>query len=154
MENAKENKISASETASHFDKEQERQTELRPEKNLGADKKHTSLKATKLKYEETMTEPLKTLRSIAHHLDPVVTISEKGTNSMNISEIDRALNDHELIKIKLSIFDRSSRKKIGSEIALATSSHVVQQIGKTLVLYRQNNLVKPTLSNIHRYRTK
>ena len=101
-----------------------------------------------------MTEPLKTLRSIAHHLDPVVTISEKGTNPMNISEIDRALNDHELIKIKLSIFDRSSRKKIGSEIALATSSHVVQQIGKTLVLYRQNNLVKPTLSNIHRYRTK
>ena len=101
-----------------------------------------------------MTEPLKTLRSIAHHLVPVVTISEKGTNSMNISEIDRALNDHELIKIKLSIFDRSSRKKIGNEIALATSSHVVQQIGKTLVLYRQNNLVKPTLSNIHRYRTK
>ena len=101
-----------------------------------------------------MTEPLKTLRSIAHHLDPVVTISEKGTNSMNISEIDRALNDHELIKIKLSIFDRSSLKKIGNEIALATSSHVVQQIGKTLVLYRQNNLVKPTLSNIHRYRTQ
>ena len=57
-------------------------------------------------------------------------------------------------KIKLSIFDRSSRKKIGNEIALATSSQVVQQIGKTLVLYRQNVSVKPTLSNINRYRTK
>ena len=56
MENAKENHISASENASHLYKEQERQTELRQEKNLGADKKHTSLKATKLKYEENAQE--------------------------------------------------------------------------------------------------
>ena len=100
-----------------------------------------------------MAEQLKTLRSIAHHLDPVVTIGEKGTNSMNMSEIDRALNDHELIKIKLSIYDRISRQKTGNKIALATSSQVVQQIGKTVFLYRQNISAKPALSNIHRYRT-
>ena len=100
-----------------------------------------------------MSEQMKTLRGIAHHLDPVVTISEKGTNSLNIEEIDRALHDHELIKIKLSILDRILRKKTGDEIARTTNSVVVKRIGKTVVLYRKNASVKPRLSNIHRYKT-
>ena len=51
-EKAKENQISASEKASHLYEEQEKQTELRQEEDLRADKNHISLKATKHKYEE------------------------------------------------------------------------------------------------------
>ena len=40
------------------------------------------------------------LRSQAHHLDPVVLLGANGLTNAVLHEIDRALNDHELIKEK------------------------------------------------------
>ncbi|MFB0996687.1 MAG: YhbY family RNA-binding protein, partial [Porticoccaceae bacterium] len=58
----------------------------------------------------------KHLRRLGHNLKPIVTIANKGlTDSVN-SEIDRALNDHELIKIKVSVGDRDAKKLISEEI--------------------------------------
>ena len=43
----------------------------------------------------------KSLRGIAHHLDPVVAVSERGLSEGITEETERALNDHELIKVKV-----------------------------------------------------
>ena len=60
----------------------------------------------------TSTTDKKHLRRLGHKLKPVVTISSKGlTNAVN-AEIDRALSDHELIKVKLSAGDRTVKKNI------------------------------------------
>ena len=52
-----------------------------------------------------MTPPsskeLRQLRAQAHSLKPVVTVAGKGLAPSVLEELDRALNDHELIKVKL-----------------------------------------------------
>jgi len=97
------------------------------------------------------TQMKKSLRGVAHHLDPVIAVSERGITHGIVEETERALADHELIKVKVFGADRSSRVEVASALAEATSSSVLQQIGKVAVLYRHNPKANPKLSNIARY---
>lgn len=97
------------------------------------------------------TQMKKSLRGVAHHLDPVIAVSERGITDGIVEETERALSDHELIKVKVFSADRSSRGEVASALAEATSSIVLQQIGKVAVLYRHNPKANPKLSNITRY---
>ena len=91
------------------------------------------------------------LRQIAHHLNPVVTIAEKGISDHLRDETERALTDHELIKVRVSLDDRSTRKALGTELAQACQAQIVQVIGKIFVLYRANPEANPKLSNVARF---
>ena len=51
-----------------------------------------------------------TLRSQAHHLDPVVLLGANGLTEAVMKEIDRALKAHELIKVKVPTDDREGRR--------------------------------------------
>jgi RNA-binding protein len=93
----------------------------------------------------------KHLRGIAHHLNPVVTLGDKGVTDAVVTETERALADHELIKARLNILDRDSRKSEGNALAERTGATVVQVIGKVWVLYRHNPDADPRLSNVTRY---
>ena len=93
----------------------------------------------------------KRFRQIAHHLQPVVTVAEKGLSEAVINETQRALKDHELIKVKLNIADRHARMNLGTELAQHTHSDIVQTIGKIIVLYRENPSADASLSNVSRY---
>ena len=97
------------------------------------------------------TQMKKSLRGVAHHLDPDIAVSERGISDGIVEETERALSDHELIKVKVFSADRSSRGEVASALAEATSSIVLQQIGKVAVLYRHNPKANPKLSNIARY---
>ena len=79
----------------------------------------------------TLNTQQKSLRGVAHHLDPVVAVSERGLSQGIVDETERALNDHELIKIKVFGIDRASRDEIASELAEKTSSTVLQKISKS-----------------------
>ena len=93
----------------------------------------------------------KSLRGVAHHLDPVVAVSERGITDGIIEETERALVDHEVIKVKVFSPDRTIRGAVATALAQATSSTVLQQIGKVAVLYRHNPKANSKLSNIARY---
>ena len=93
----------------------------------------------------------KSLRGIAHHLDPVVAVSERGLSEGIIEEAERALNDHELIKVKVFDNDRAARNVIATELAQKTDSVVLQKIGKIAVFYRKNPNANAKLSNVSRY---
>jgi RNA-binding protein len=54
-------------------------------------------------------EQKKQYKSIGHHLKPVLTVADNGLTEGVLAELDRALGDHELIKIKLNILDREAR---------------------------------------------
>lgn len=95
-------------------------------------------------------EQKKRYRSIGHGLNPVVTIAANGISANVLAEIDRALNDHELIKIKLVIEDKDSRKKVISSIIEAMDATVVQEIGKVVVLLRPAKQPNKKLSNLLR----
>ena len=56
------------------------------------------------------TKPdIKQLRAIGHKLNPVVTIAGKGLSETVSAELDRALTDHELIKVKIAVGSREAR---------------------------------------------
>ena len=95
-------------------------------------------------------EQKKRYRSIGHALNPVVTIAGNGISDNVLAEIDRALNDHELIKIKLVIEDKDSRKKAIASICNAMNASVVQEIGKVVVLLRPAKKPNKKLSNLLR----
>lgn len=92
----------------------------------------------------------KRLRQIAHHLHPVVTVGDAGVTDAVISETDRALRDHELIKVKINAADRDARIGLADELQEACHAEGVQRIGKVLVLYRPNPEARADLSNIIR----
>ncbi len=92
----------------------------------------------------------KELRTIGHHLKPIITIAEKGITETIDTEIERALNDHELIKIKISVNDPSIRKTLASELCENHKAELVQSIGKVALICRKAKKTNPKLSNLLR----
>jgi RNA-binding protein len=77
------------------------------------------------------------LRARAHKLKPVVLIGDAGLSEAVLTEIDRCLDDHELIKVKAGGEDRDEREALHAAICERLGAAPVQHIGKTLVLYRK-----------------
>lgn len=75
------------------------------------------------------------LRSLAHALDPVVQIGAAGVTSGVIAALDRALADHELVKVRIA-HERDARRAIADELGAATRSAIAGLIGHVAVLYR------------------
>jgi RNA-binding protein len=82
-------------------------------------------------------EQRRSLRAAAHHLKPVVSISQKGLQASVLAEIDRSLAAHELIKVRLYGIEREERAALETEVCSALACASVQQIGNLLVLWRQ-----------------
>ncbi|MDG1163004.1 MAG: ribosome assembly RNA-binding protein YhbY [Burkholderiales bacterium] len=78
------------------------------------------------------------LKAKAHHLNPVVTIGDKGLSKPVLKELEIALDAHELIKIKIHSDDREERKAIMLKITESLGATPINQIGKMLVAYRKN----------------
>jgi RNA-binding protein len=76
------------------------------------------------------------LRGLAHALQPVVRVGSAGLTEALARETERALTDHELIKIKAPGGDRDARDALFAELARRTGSALVHRIGNVAVLYR------------------
>lgn len=76
------------------------------------------------------------LKGKAHSLKPVVLLGANGLTEGVLAEIEQALHDHELIKIKVPEEDRELRQQIMATIVAESEAEQVQIIGKTLVLYK------------------
>jgi RNA-binding protein len=90
----------------------------------------------------------KQLRAIGHKLKPVVTIAGKGLTEGVLNELDRALTDHELIKVKLAVGSREERADIARQIRAQSGAEIVQSIGNVIVLLRRSPTPDPRLSNL------
>jgi RNA-binding protein len=90
------------------------------------------------------------LRAIGHKLKPVVTIAGNGLSDGVISEIDRALSDHELIKIKLAVGDKVARTAVAEELCGRVNAQLVQSIGNVLLVLRRTSEPDPRKSNLIR----
>jgi RNA-binding protein len=77
------------------------------------------------------------LRTLGHHLKPVVWIGQHGLKDTVIAEIELALDSHELIKVKI-VADRETRAQIGSDICNRTHAEPIHAIGQMLILFRRN----------------
>lgn len=80
---------------------------------------------------------IRNLKKQAHSLKPRVQIGRNGISEATFANIDKVLNDHELIKIKYLVH-KTERKTITAKIADKTGSHIVHEIGNTATLYRRS----------------
>ncbi|MDG6778340.1 ribosome assembly RNA-binding protein YhbY [Thiomicrorhabdus sp. zzn3] len=80
----------------------------------------------------------KYLRGIAHGLNPMVMIGANGVTESLMAELESTLSHHEILKIKIAVDDREDRKKVVDHILQETGALLVQSVGKTCVIYRQN----------------
>ena len=92
----------------------------------------------------------KRLRAIGHTLRPLVTVSSKGLSANILAEIQRALHDHELIKVAVKMADREAKKATVAAICEHCGAQLVQTVGHIALLYKKAVEPNPRLSNILR----
>jgi RNA-binding protein len=92
------------------------------------------------------------LRAIGHKLKPIVTVAAKGLTDTVVQEIERALSDHELIKVKLVVGGPDARRTVSEEICAKTGADLIQSTGAVLLLLRRSKEPNPRLSNLIRHR--
>lgn len=96
-------------------------------------------------------EQKKQFKTIGHHLKPVLIVADNGVTEGVQAELERALNDHELIKIQLRITEREARLAVIDELCKTSKAELAQVIGKMALLYRKNPKANRNLSNISRH---
>jgi RNA-binding protein len=79
------------------------------------------------------------LKALAHHLKPLQHIGKEGISDRVIASVLEALNQRELIKVKVQEASPQSAREAGQIFAerLEDVAHV-QTIGRTVVLYRRH----------------
>jgi len=88
---------------------------------------------------ELTPDQRRALRAAAHHLNPVVSIAQKGLTATVLKEIDNCLKSHELIKVRLYGIERADREALFAEICTTLDCAQVQHIGNLLVLWREKS---------------
>ena len=78
------------------------------------------------------------LRALGHHLKPVVQMGQKGATEALIGKVRNELSVHELIKVKVSGDCLETPKEAGALLSEACDAHLVQVIGRTVLLYRSH----------------
>ncbi len=96
----------------------------------------------------------KFLRQQVHNLKPVITTGDKGITDSLISELDSALEHHELLKVKVRVGDRDARNEMIEALVNKTDAMLVSRIGNIAALYRPNRkkprLILPKSGSINR----
>jgi RNA-binding protein len=78
------------------------------------------------------------LRGEAHHLSASVQVGQHGLTDALKQTLDDALRTRELVKIQFGKNADVDVKDAANELAGLMSADVVQVIGKTTTLYREN----------------
>ncbi len=85
------------------------------------------------------TQIRKKLRTKAHSLKPVIMIGQSGLTEAVLTELNLALDHHELIKVRIRMADRETRKQTAADMCQQTEAELIQSIGQIAVLYRPND---------------
>jgi RNA-binding protein len=76
------------------------------------------------------------LRGLGHALVPIANLGKGGITDAFVDALDRALVDHELIKIKILESAAVDRHDAAEVLSARTTSEVAQVLGNTILLYR------------------
>lgn len=82
---------------------------------------------------------IQTLKKQSHHLQPVILLGSNGLTDNVNTEIERALYDHELIKIKLHVKDKAEKSALAKAICEQHGAALITQIGHVIAIYKKSN---------------
>jgi RNA-binding protein len=101
-----------------------------------------SLFRTRLKTSSTFLTTLSskqraTLRAMAHSLKPIVFIGKEGVTDATVQSLTDAFNRREVLKVKVQQMAPEESREVGNALVERIENlHVVQVIGRTIILYR------------------
>ncbi len=78
----------------------------------------------------------KHLRGLGHALHPLVSLGQHGLTDSVVAELDRALTDHELVKVKVRVGERAERDEAFNALSERTASQLVSRIGHVGLYFR------------------
>jgi RNA-binding protein len=78
------------------------------------------------------------LRAQAHHLPVMVHVGHQGITDTVRQTLDDALRTKELVKVQFSKNFDDKPKSVANDLASQMTAEVVQTIGRTATLYREN----------------
>ena len=77
------------------------------------------------------------LRSLAHHMKPVVHVGGDGVTPALLKSVEEAFNTRELLKVKILESAPEDPRTTGDRIVAGSPEvEIPQTIGRTIVLYR------------------
>ena len=82
------------------------------------------------------------LKKEAHHLQAIFQIGKAGLTDEIVKQIDEALEKRELIKISLLQNTDETTDEVATKIAKELDTTVVQEIGKTIIFFRESSQEK------------
>jgi len=85
------------------------------------------------------SSPLRrTLRGAGHHLSPVVQVGKEGVTPAVIQQLSRALDAHELVKVKVGTESPEDRFEAAERMGREANAHIAQVLGRTVLVYRRH----------------
>lgn len=78
------------------------------------------------------------LRALAHHKNPIFQVGKGGVNENMCIQLNKALEDHELLKVSVLKNCDDDPKFVGEQLAYQLDAELVQVIGRTVVLYKES----------------
>jgi len=78
------------------------------------------------------------LRAAGHHLSPIVQVGKEGVTDPVLRQLDRALLDHELVKVKVGTESPDDRFGAADALRAGCGAQVAQILGRTVLLYRRH----------------
>ena len=84
------------------------------------------------------------LRGRGQTLDPLVKIGHEGASAAVVAELERALDRHELVKVRYVAADRDERAVLTARLIEATGAEHVGSVGATALFYRLAPSDEPT----------
>ncbi len=82
---------------------------------------------------------IRQLRSLAHHLSPVIIVGKSDVNDGTVEQANEALEAHELIKCSVLDTSSLSAREAANELAERCHAEVVQVIGRKFSIYRETS---------------
>jgi RNA-binding protein len=76
------------------------------------------------------------LRGLGQDLKPIVMVGKGGIDDGLVAAVKQALEDHELVKLKVGESAKLDRHDAAEALAHKTRSEVAQVLGNTVLLYR------------------
>lgn len=79
----------------------------------------------------------RTLRGLAHDLEPVVHVGKAGLSDELVAQVARALDAHELIKVRVLV-GKDEKDELLAELERATGAAEAGRVGHVSILYRRH----------------
>ena len=78
------------------------------------------------------------LRGHGHHLSPIVQVGKGGASPAVLKQVEQALADHELVKVRVDADSPDDRFAAADGLAALPGVNVVQIVGHAILIYKRH----------------